>query len=179
MTRLTGGRQWSPLWVQLVAGVLLLLGIGTWLLPTRTVPAINVVVSPSPQGRPATDTRADSVAGIIVRTNLFSASRHTPRVRFVLPGQEPTATAPVMDPMTPPSSAPELQGVLMVNGIWRALLLLPGADSVPRVVQTGDRVGGYRVRAVGADRVELSSGSGTRIVRLRRKLPSDSNGVEP
>jgi hypothetical protein len=69
--------------------------------------------------------------------------------------------------------------VLEVDGSRRALLQVDSADSVPRVVGLGDRLGGYRVRRILADRVELSSASGTRIVRLQRRPESDSSGVMP
>jgi hypothetical protein len=71
-----------------------------------------------------------------------------------------------------------LQGVMTLDGVARALMRFPGADSVPKLVQVGDRVSGYRVRRIGADRVELSSSAGTRTVRLLRRVPSDSGEPE-
>ena len=175
----TTRRRVTPIWLHVASAMLVVLGVIALVVPIAPIAERQVEISPAPQDRPLSDSRSDSSMGSMVRTNLFSATRQSPRARFVLPGQEPLMT-PVADPVTSLSTdGLELQGVLMVNGVRRALLRVPGSDSVPRVVQTGDRVGGYRVRTIGVDRVELSSESGTRTVRLRRKFPSDSNGVEP
>ncbi|WP_043581329.1 hypothetical protein [Gemmatimonas phototrophica] len=169
----------TPAWLHAASAMVVVLGLIALVVPIAPIAERPVEISPAPLDRPPSDNQSDSSMRSMVRTNLFSATRQAPRVRFVLPGQEPLMV-PMADPVTSLSTdAPELQGVLMVNGVRRALLRVPGLDSVPRVVQTGDRVGGYRVRAIGVDRVELASESGTRTVRLRRKFPSDSNGVEP
>jgi hypothetical protein len=172
-------RRITPVWLHVASAMLVLLGVIALVVPVAPIAERQVEVSPAPQERLMQSSQSDSSLRSMVRTNLFSSTRQAPRVRFVIPGQEPLVM-PVADPATSANTdGPELQGVLMVNGVRRALLRVPGSDSVPRVVQTGDRVGGYRVRTIGMDRVELSSESGTRIVRLRRKFPSDSNGVEP
>lgn len=179
MTPVSFGRRLSPTWLHAVSAVLVLLGLVALVAPVSQVTVRNVSMPPSADGQEQSAAQADRHAATIVRTNLFSASRRAPRVRFTLPGQETTSEPLAAPPVPADADGPELQGVLTVNGMRLALLRVPGVDSVPRVVRVGDRVGGYRVRAIGADRVELSAVSGTRIVRLRRKFPSDSNGVEP
>jgi hypothetical protein len=179
MAPTTKRRRLTPVWLHGLSATLVAAGVLALLVPIAPVAERRVNVSQLPPERLLPDSQSNHNAITLVRTNLFSATRQAPRVRFVIPGQEPLAM-PVMEPATIASSdGPELQGVLMVNGARSALLRVPGTDSVARVVRSGERIGGYRVRAIGADYVELSSGSGTRTVRLRRKFPSDSNGVEP
>jgi hypothetical protein len=179
MARPGQARGVSPVWLHATSIVLLVVGVLALVVPVESTPVMPVTVAPSPQTPLASGSPSARFDETIVRTNLFSATRRAPRVRFVLPGQEPAMATPMETPVTSASDAPALLGVLTVNGIRSALLSVPGSDSIPRVVRTGERIGGYRVRVIGADRVELSSVSGTRTVRLRRSFPSDSNGVEP
>jgi hypothetical protein len=120
---------------------------------------------------------ASQLAERVTQANVFSASRRAPRERFVLPGQESMAVAASL--YDTGDSGPQLYGIVMVDGARRALLQVGDADSVPRLVGAGDRLQGYRVRTIDADRVELTSAAGSRIVRLSRRAPSDSSGMLP
>lgn len=164
----------TPRVLYVLAAVLVVSGAVLLLLPVGETAPSSLTVLPA-DGTPfPANRRADSNAVRMVRANLFSATRQAPRSRFVLPGQEltPDLTAVPTAPVVSDDVA--LQGVVTLDGVARALIRFPGADSVPKLVQVGDRVSGYRVRRIGADRVELSSSAGTRTVRLLRRVPSDS-----
>ena len=178
------GHAVSPRWLEWLAVVLIVAGAALLVMPAS-------VRVPSRSGMARSDTmpvtlppsRRDGpdVRDVVVRTNLFSTTRRAPSERFVVPGQELAQPSVVPDAAALSSGPYDIQlfGVLEVDGSRRALLQVGSADSVPRVVGLGDRLGGYRVRRILADRVELSSASGTRIVRLQRRPESDSSGVMP
>lgn len=146
-------------------------------LPTATRPI------PTPPARPTGLAAGDSLREVIVATNLFSGSRRAPRERFRLPGTEPIVEMPAV-PAAPGAGeadadvGPQLFGIVQVDGSPRALLQIR-SEAPPRLLGVGDRVGGWRVQRIVADRVELQSSSGTRIVRLSRRSPSDSSGFPP
>ncbi len=121
----------------------------------------------------------------IVEGNVFSASRRAPTVRFVPPGAEATDAPPMVSTAMPDASidagntmddaaSPRLFGIIAQDGRRRALLQLPGADSVPRLLDVGDRRAGYRVLSITADRVVLVSSTGSRTLRLASRTPPDS-----
>ncbi len=176
----------SPRLLEWLAVLLMAVGVVLLVLPASVNvpprPAMNSGETPvDSRGSAAPAHDLPDVRDVLVRTNLFSATRRAPTQRFVVPGQESAAPALVPGAEAPSSEADGVQlfGVMDVDGSRRALLQAGTADSVPRVVQAGDRIGGYRVRRILADRVELSSASGTRIVRLQRRPVSDSSGVVP
>lgn len=176
----------SPRWLEWFAVLLMAAGVVLLVLPASVDvpprPAMSSSEAPVPSGNAGVPKQElPDVRDALVRTNLFSATRRAPTQRFVVPGQELATPAIVPEAAAPSSESYGVQlfGVLEVVGSRRALLQAGSADSVPRVVQTGDRIGGYRVRRILADRVELSSASGTRIVRLQRRPVSDSSGVVP
>lgn len=147
-----------------------------------TIPAVERS-APTPPVRPAVAPPSDSLRDAIVATNLFSGSRRAPRERFRLPGTEPLAPLPTEPLPLPPGASepmvgPQLFGIVQVDGTARALLQVQ-SDLPPRLVAVGDRVGGWRVQRIAADRIELQSSSGTRTVRLSRRSPSDSSGSPP
>ena len=169
----------TPRLLYLVAAVLVVSGAVLLVIPVGETAPASLTVLPADSTPFPANRRADSNAVRMVRANLFSATRQAPRSRFVLPGQEltPDLTA-VVPTATVMSDDVVLQGVVMLDGVSRALMRFSGADSVPKLVQVGDRVSVYRVRRIGADRVELSSSAGTRTVRLLRRVPSDSGEPE-
>jgi hypothetical protein len=79
----------------------------------------------------------------------------------------------------PPDEGPRVVGIVLVNGVRRALNDAGAADSTPRLLAVGDRIAGYRVRRIDAEFVELSSSSGTRTVRLSRRSSPDSSESLP
>lgn len=175
-------RRFTPAALYITALALVAVGAVALLLPAPALPMREMRVvsadSTAPRDRADRQARGDSLATRIVNSNLFSASRRAPRDRFVLPGQEPVPSS-IPSPMVDvPYDAPVLQGVMVVDGVRRALLRFPGTDSVPRIVVVGERVAGYRVRSLGSDRVELSSSGGTRTVRLVRRSSADSLAPE-
>lgn len=179
------GLRISPRWLEW--GSLVLTGVGAllWVMPTGVEVAPRAVRVPADAPAPPLRSGRDDREAL-VRSNLFSATRRAPSQRFVVPGQENMAPPAMADqtPTAAPSDETQLFGVLFVDGERRALLqaggaAADGAEAVPRVVRVGDRVGVYRVRRIEADRVELTSASGTRIVRLQRRPLSDSSGVVP
>lgn len=175
----------SPRWLEWFAILLMAAGVVLLLLPASVEvpprPAMSSGEAPVASNAGIPRQGLPDVRDVLVRTNLFSATRRAPTQRFAVPGQELATPALVPEAAAPSSASYSVQlfGVMDVDGSRRALLQAGSTDSVPRVVQAGDRIGGYRVRRILADRVELSSASGTRIVRLQRRPVSDSSGVVP
>ncbi|WP_396214462.1 hypothetical protein [Gemmatimonas sp.] len=168
----------TPRVLYVLAAVLVVSGAVLLLLPVGETAPSSLTVLPADSTPFPANRRADSNAVRMVRANLFSATRQAPRSRFVLPGEELTPDFAMLPTAPVVSDDVALQGVMTLDGVARALIRFPGADSVPKLVQVGDRVSGYRVRRIGADRVELSSSAGTRTVRLLRRVPSDSGEPE-
>lgn len=167
----------------LTLAVLVLLNI--WPLGRDVRPVAPTI----PVGQGATppvlsDSQGTQLAAQIVDGNVFSATRRAPTVRFVPPGTEGTTvqpSAPAMtDGATPNADAsastdgPRLFGIIAQDGRRRALLQLPGTDSVPRLLDIGDRRGGYRVVSIADDRVVLATSTGSRTVRLVSRTVPDS-----
>lgn len=171
----------TPAGVELVAALLALGAAAVLVWPVSVaVPAASRAM-PRPPARPPAIVAVDSTTGAIVATNLFSGSRRAPRERFRLPGTEPVAEVPgaSLTAGAPDTDAgPQLVGVVLGPGVSRALVQL-ASDSTPRLLVVGDRIGRWQLRRIGSDRVELSSASGTRTVRLSRRSPSDSAGSRP
>lgn len=152
------------------------------LWPVRPQPRELALALPTAAPIPAA-IAADSSAERIVATNIFSSSRRAPRTRFVPPGTEQANMSemmPVGDSDAASGtgsesfSAPRLFGIIVQDGVRRALLQLPGSDSVPRLLAVGERQSGYRVVSIAADRVVLASASGSRTVRMVSRSSSDS-----
>jgi hypothetical protein len=76
-------------------------------------------------------------------------------------------------------SDPTVVGILRLPERAQALILFPTLDSIPRLVRVGDRLTSFRVEAILADRVVLISPAGRRVLRLARRSPSDSTGMQP
>ena len=69
---------------------------------------------------------------------------------------------------------PRVFGIITMSGERRALLQLAPSDAVPRLYRAGDAHAGYRVVRVEADRVILSSSTGSRTLRLSSRATPDS-----
>ena len=144
-------------------------------------------VIPTPKSVPAsppTESAMMQLAGQIVDGNVFSSTRRAPTARFVPPGSEP-AGAPVIraamidgatsgNMVNAAPDSPRLFGIVAQDGRRRALLQLPGADSVPKLLDIGDRRGGYRVVSISDDRVVLATSTGSRTLRLVSRTSPDS-----
>lgn len=173
-------RAGAPRLLEGAALMLGLLGLAVWFWPVTPRVTPRAVRPPAPLvlGAAADGALADSVPARIIAGNLFSASRRAPRERFVAPGMA-TSSMPESLPSIPfgeggdDAMGPQLFGIVRVDGTSRALIQID-ADSAPRLVAEGARVGGWRVRRITVDRVELSSSSGTRVVRLSRRSLPDS-----
>ena len=182
----TGPSRFSPRTLDLLTGVSLFVAIVLVVWPTRAV------VQPIAPGVAATKVTATGTGAVpepqlgaqIVDGNVFSATRRAPTVRFVPPGTEPAGTAPAASVMldgrsddgniTTVADRPRLFGIVAQDGRRRALLQLPGADSVPRLFDIGDSRGGYRVVSISDDRVVLASSTGSRTLRLVSRTSPDS-----
>ena len=137
----------------------------------------------------------DSLLATIVRGDVFSATRQAPRSRFVVPGQPDPSDAAAMAGTAMAGTAmsgtatssgdaavadtsgdamPRVFGIITMSGERRALLQLAPSDAVPRLYRAGDAHAGYRVVRVEADRVILSSSTGSRTLRLSSRATPDS-----
>ena len=176
----------SPRTLDIVAGVSLLVALVLLVWPTRAVvqPIAPIVAATKVTASVGADISAAQLGAQIVDGNVFSATRRAPTVRFVPPGTEPAGTAPAASVMLDGRSddgniatvadRPRLFGIVAQDGRRRALLQLPGADSVPRLLDVGDRRGGYRVVSISDDRVVLASSTGSRTLRLVSRTSPDS-----
>jgi hypothetical protein len=180
------GIAWTPetlrwgAWGALGAAVLLAL----W--PPRAVVPVSAPVprqAPLPRPIPA---GSDGAADSVVRSNLFSARRQAPRVRYrdplapTPPEAVPAALAAegAMGGVTgAPGDAPQLLGVAAVEGRWRALIRwAPGRPAVwcPGGARCDDGAGGGRVRLVTRDAVTVEVAGQARTLRLAPHRPVDS-----
>jgi hypothetical protein len=137
-----------------------------------TLPELTAAVPPM-------ITEATALTDSIVNANIFSLTRKAP-------GERTFVAAPV-DPMvavdgTMPAGVafdslavadsdpvPALYGV--VNGPQgsAALLRLDPMRAGSRLYRLGEGVGGYRVRSIGADRVELDGPAGSTVLTLQTR----------
>ena len=165
--------------VALIASVLLL----AW--PQR------IAVSTVPPALPTLTTRvpessatARGLTDSIVNANIFSLTREAPEERtFVAsategiagdtPSGEYGADAGLMDTTAAGSSAlepvPALYGIVNGPAGRAALLRLDPNTTSARLFQLGEGAAGYRVRSIGADRVELTGPSGPVVLELVAK----------
>lgn len=189
MTRArTGGLsgRWSPeglrwvAWGGVVAGVVLAL----W-----PAPALTPVTAPLPDAVPLPRAEAAGSRGAaeaLVRTNLFSARRQPPTVRYRDPSTpELPGAAPVMASGDPGSvggegdalAMPQLLGIASVEGVWQALLRwAPGrlARWCGMGARCDQEAGGGRVRVITRDAVTVEVAGQVRTVRLATRRPVDS-----
>lgn len=173
--------QWfTPRALERVAAVCVIGAAALLVWPAR------VTITPASRPAPTLLTSAASAAApdlsALAANNPFSPTRRTPAQRFVAPGAEPApdaamTTAP--EASSPPvSDAPQLLGVLRVDGAARALVQI-AADSTPRLVGIGARIGRWRVDAIDRTHITLVSAAGSRIVRLARPTLPDSSPPRP
>ncbi len=130
----------------------------------------------------------DSTGTQIVAGNLFSASRRAPATAFVPPGMDGSTVSVGMDndasvdggadaataTDVDESSRPQLFGIVTQDGQRRALLQLPGADAIPRLMAVGERRAGYRVVSIADHGVVVASSTGSRTLRLAPRTSPDS-----
>ncbi len=123
----------------------------------------------------------DSLVGLVVNGNVFSATRRAPVTRFVVPGQTAMDANPTM-PGIPPAGAevseedamPRLSAIVALNGERLALLQFAASDGAPRLYRVNDMRAGYRVVRIETDRVVLASRAGTRTLRLSQRATPDA-----
>ncbi len=131
---------------------------------------------------PALPAAATSLTDSIVNANIFSLTREAPDDRtFVAAPVDPTVDATMANSSTANAGVgdslattngdpvPHLYGV--VNGpLGTAVLLrLDPARRGSRLFHIGEGAAGYRVRRIGADRVELDGPSGAVVLTLTSK----------
>lgn len=142
------------------------------------------VVPPAP-ARITAESAAGYAAGAapdwqdaLIRTNLFSASRMAPRVRFTLPGEDMPATSfPDADATTSSAAEPPQLSLVGIfdTGERRAALIDRGDGNTARVLQIGDRLDGWLLRRIDSNSVRLERAGQVRVLRLLRSPPSDSS----
>ena len=160
----------------LVAGALL-----AW-PPNISVAPIAPTLPALAAADPAMTTTASALTDSIVNANVFSLTREAPRDR--------TFVAAPGDPLADPMSS----GSVIANGGIGDSLATPDADPVPhlygvvggpqgaaallrldpmrkgsRLFHLGEGAAGYRVRSIGADRVELDGPTGAIVLTLSPK----------
>ena len=151
--------------------------------PGERVAPIAPVVPPVRQAPPPVPDSSAEAAQVVVHTNVFAPSREAPPGRtYASRGDEPAAAGDVAyDPGLPADTTapdagsgvaptedpvPTLYGIVQGTAGDAALLRLDRAAKGGRLYRVGEGSGGWRVAAIGADRVTLATGEGTRIVRL-------------
>jgi hypothetical protein len=140
----------------------------------------------------------DSTALSTVSGNVFSSTRRAPATRFMPPGSDESALTDA-DGSTGSTGAddhvlladsggdaasgtrdpvPALYGIVGIDGVPHALLALR-AEEPPRLFAVGDRHAGYRISAIGRDRVVLATARGSRTLRLAPSAPRDTSETLP
>jgi len=183
----SGWMATGPGRLTLLSAVLVVVAALLVVLPIRPdvaprLPTVTDAVAPGPSPGLSTDSLT-ALQEEVVATNLFSSSRRTPSVRFRMPGLAagPEALLPLSDVSAPGTPGvtdavePVLLGLVRMHGARQALIGFTSPDSVSRLVGVGGRIGDYRVRAIGATQVDLSSTAGPRTLRLPPPSPSDSS----
>lgn len=151
--------------------------------PSARVVPVAPVVAPVRQAPPAVPDSSAEAADLVINTNVFSPTREAPPGRtYASRGDEPAAAGDVAydtglpadttaaddgSGVTPTEDpVPHLYGIVQGTAGDAALLRLDRAAKGGRLYHVGEGSGGWRVAAIGADRVTLASGEGTRVVRL-------------
>ena len=177
--------RWSLLVLQsiTVAALATAVVLLAWRAPVHASPQVPSLPAVSAQA-PIVPANASALADSVVDANIFSLSREAPEGRTfaatatdVEPGEvtqgEYGADAGIVDTTMTPDAAsesiPALHGV--VNGpLGRAALLrLDPQSAGSRLFRLGEGAAGYRVRSIGADRVELAGPAGTVVLVLVAK----------
>lgn len=140
-----------------------------------TLPALAAAVPPMP-------TNATALTDSIVNANIFSVSREAPEERtFAAAPVDPmlagapdgtyTADGGVSDSLgtTDSDPVPSLYGVVNMPTGSAALLRLDPLARGSRLYRPGEGAGGYRVKSIGADRVELDGPTGATVVTLANR----------
>lgn len=144
-----------------------------------TLPTLPALTSAMPPEVTADSVLVDS----IVRANIFSPTREAPLERTVVAGPVDVVTddviagsygadAGVTDslPSSPADDrVPALHGVVDGPMGRAALLRLDAGAQGSRLFRIGEGTAGFRVRSIGADRVELSSPAGPVVLTLAGK----------
>ena len=148
--------------------------------PDTAVAPINAELPALAAQSPPSPSPAVALADSIVNANIFSLTREAPDDRTVaaapsdvvvpeVTSGEYDADAGISDGTTDADPVPALYGV--VNGpLGRAALLrLDPNTSSARLYRLGEAAGGYRLRSIGTDRVELSGPAGAVVLELVAK----------
>lgn len=161
-----------------VTGALAATALFAW-SPDTTVAPLAPTLPPLSAAVPAMTTTAAVLTDSIVHANIFSLTRRAPANRtFAGAPVDPQADAGTGTPYamsgdslatTDADPVPHLYGV--VNGPEGAAVLMrldPNRRG-SRLFHLGEGVAGYRVRSIGADRVELSGPTGVVVLTLAPK----------
>ncbi|MDZ7631061.1 MAG: hypothetical protein U5K74_06875 [Gemmatimonadaceae bacterium] len=140
-----------------------------------TLPALTAAV-------PHMQTNATALTDSIVNANIFSVTREAPEERTFAaapvdpmlvgaPGGTSFADGGVSDSLGTPDSdpIPSLYGVVHGSMGTAALLRLDPLARGSRLYRPGEGAGGYRVRSIGTDRVELEGATGVVVVTLANR----------
>ncbi len=171
----------TPKRLILLLQVLAALGSGAavalLLWPTKTtVASIAPTLPDLTAAVPTMLTDASTLTDSIVNANMFSLTRKAPEDRtyvaapvdplVIADGTMPTGVGIDTVGAVNPDPVPALYGV--VNGPQgsAALLRLDPARTGSRLYRLGEGLGGYRVRSIGTDRVELDGPAGATVLTL-------------
>jgi hypothetical protein len=182
-----------------VVAVLLAAALSAWRGAAVTPAPFSLPVNPAASGLTHADSggvvdashnaqtgrgaNLDSAA--VVSANVFSASRHAPRVHYLSPDapvNAPALPAP-MRPMSADSTGrdssavaddavPHLYGIVSQGDVRRALLRLSERDHDPQLFAEGDIHDGWQVMRIDTDVVTLrATGRGSTALRTLRLAP--------
>lgn len=185
-------------WCTVVAALLGVLAVVFALWPARVASPVlgdAPIVGAHPDGGTAPgDTtgaaprlaQTDALMQGIVSGNMFSATRRAPAVRFVAPGTslgDTPSVASMVDNTGAGGEAatdgatedgvtyPLLSGIVVHDGVRKALVQLSADDVSPTLFAEGDTRREYRIVRVGTDHVVIAVRGRTRTYRLRTHLP--------
>lgn len=158
-----------------VTGTLAAAALLAW-SPDTTVAPLAPTLPALSAAAPAMMTTASVLTDSIVHANIFSLSRRAPASRtFAAAPVDPQIDASTGTPSTVSGDSlattdsdpvPHLYGVVNGPDGAAALMRLDPTRRGSRLFHPGEGVAGYRVRSIGADRVELSGPTGVVVLTL-------------
>ena len=147
--------------LNVLTGALVVVGTFFWLkepsVPSVAIPAA-AARSASRPGSPAKSVDA----GVIVSSNMFSATRAAPSVRYTPQGAGVSADVPSMqdEVVAPPAPPPRVFGTMTGPNGATALIQPDSAGSSSRLYREGERVGAFRIEKILASSVIVLGPSG-------------------
>jgi len=167
-----------------VTGLLATVAVLAWPKNTTVAPLAPSLPAIAAHA-PSMPANATALTDSIVNANIFSLTREAPDARTFAAGPSDPMSDSVSTtfgdasvPADPGSTAdsdpvPALYGVVDGPNGRAALLRLDASRKGSRLFQLGESAGGYRVRSIGADRVELVGPAGSVVLELavRRVTP--------